>query len=148
MPLLFLHMLLFCCCLQYSTISYMDGMVWRALIELISNHQFFQFSTLWDLIFTFLFFLFVFFFFLSVLISYLPHPGVSSPYWMTARLMAPTSTLYIRVWLCARFNISGWCFFSHQKQNLHVGHPTYLFPTHASRCLFFVISPVIDGPYG
>lgn len=41
----------------------MDGMVWRALIELISNHQFFQFSTLWDLIFTFLFFLFVFFFF-------------------------------------------------------------------------------------
>jgi hypothetical protein len=61
-----------CCCLQYSTISYMDGMVWRALIELISNHQFFQFSTLWDLIFTFLFFLFFsFFFFFSFRFDFL-----------------------------------------------------------------------------
>ena len=95
-------------------------------------------STLWDLIFTFSFFVFFFFLFSFCLISSL----------IPAFPLLNDCCLALRNYLNSirvRFNISWMTFFSPTFMSYVWGNPTYLFTTHASRCLFFVIFVVIDG---
>lgn len=97
-----------------------------------------NFAHLWDTIFTLFFFLFSSVFFCFFLFCWIlaPHPNCISIEW---RLCVAAETPQLYSCLVQYFSRPN------PFMSFVMGNPSHSFATHARRCLFFVISPVIDG---